>query len=234
MLTYFVSQNTSSQLQTGCASSWPCWHCAPPSSWILRCTTCCRCPWWDCWAHILCVYLVCLFVAVYMGPVLWLWSSVYSNALPSRVCVSTYSPFSHDMCNILFHLSKPTEAVIEPFLQGSLPLLASVCWFRCEVSKNWCLPSPFRMFGICCFNFMLLTSCREKKVGISSLKDHVQWNHCGQLCLKTQMKGNMASVVRTTSFHFCVCSCTLCSASSHCMCNICSIESWVLLVFISL
>ena len=157
MLTYFVSQNTSSQLQTGCASSWPCWHCAPPSSWILRCTTCCRCPWWDCWAHILCVYLVCLFVAVYMGLVLWLWSSVYSNALPSRVCVSTYSPFFHYMCNILFHLSKPTEAVIEPFLQGSLPLLASVCWFRCEVSKNWCLPSPFRMFGICCFNFMLLT-----------------------------------------------------------------------------
>ena len=85
----FVSQNTSSQLQTGCASSWPCWHCAPPSSWTLRCTTCCRCPWWDCWAHILCVYLVCLFVAVYMGLVLWLWSSVYSNALPSRVCVST-------------------------------------------------------------------------------------------------------------------------------------------------
>ena len=54
--------------------------------------------------------------------------------------------------------SKPTEAVIEPFLQGSLPLWASVSLFPCEVSKNWCLPSPFRMFGICCFNFMLLTS----------------------------------------------------------------------------
>ena len=144
---------------------------ASPSSWTLRCTTCCRCPWWDCWAHILCVYLVCLFVAVYMGQVLCLWSSVYSNALPSRVCVSTYSPFSHYMCNILFHLSKPTEAVIEPFLQGSLPLLASVCWFRCEVSKNWCLPSPFRMFGICCFNFMLLTSCQlpERSRAMKSL-----------------------------------------------------------------
>ena len=54
--------------------------------------------------------------------------------------------------------SKPTEAVIEPFLQGSLPLWASVSLFPCEVSKNWCLPSPFRIFGICFFNFMLSTS----------------------------------------------------------------------------
>ena len=150
-----------------------------------------------------------------------------------HVCVYLRTLLSLITCATFFFIyQKPTEAVIEPFLQGSLPLWASVSLFPCEVSKNWCLPSPFRMFGICCFNFMLLTSCREKKVGISSLKDHVQWNHCGQLCLKTQMKGNMATVVRTTSFHFCVCSCTLCSASSHCMCNICSIASWALLVFI--